>query len=165
LLLKHPRFHWTAIEQEKLKLAGKTQTTIKMGLVCRIVQQCENEVLSLIHRSFIDCGWIVRAKIFDGLIVEKGTTCIYDNNKMINGTLGECLREAEKLCCSFGWNIKIAEKSMHGLQHSPIRPIEDARRVMNTFRPFHLTPKLHHRKGRTTSKLQRYKRPMWIRRL
>ena len=36
----------------------------------RIVQACENEVLGIIHRAFFDANYEVRAKVFDGLVVE-----------------------------------------------------------------------------------------------
>jgi hypothetical protein len=121
-LLKHPRFSWTCIERQKLEENGIEGGNADIKLVGRIVHQCENEILSLIHRSFIQSGWIVRAKIFDGVIVEKGQGRAT--------TLLDSLHEAEKLCLTFGWSIKLMEKPLSGLQDDPIRTIEDARDIL-----------------------------------
>jgi hypothetical protein len=122
-LLKHPRFHWTSALRDSLEVEGKRGGAADLALISRILYFCENEVLGLVHRSFIRSGWIVRAKVFDGVIVEKGSS-----GAMKYRTLDECMRQAEEFCRIFYWNIKLIKKPMHGLQDNPIETIEDARR-------------------------------------
>jgi hypothetical protein len=70
-LLCHPRFQWTSIERKNMKKEGKPEKAIDSVMMPRIVQACENEVLGIIHRSFEEQGWRVRAQIFDGISLRK----------------------------------------------------------------------------------------------
>jgi hypothetical protein len=117
-LLQHPKFKWTEVEREKLKKEGRTPGQIVSALMPRIVQSCENEVLGVIHRIFTQHNWTVRAKVFDGLVVEPGHG--------ITLSLEEVNKKAESMCRSFGWDIQLVEKPLHGKVEMPVT-IEKAR--------------------------------------
>lgn len=117
-LLTHGRFQWTSIERERLKKDGKSDGAIDSMLMPRIVQSCENEVLGIIHRCFEDQGWRVRAKVFDGLIAE---------NHSRRMELLLVMRKAESACFSRGWDIRLVEKPLHGLQNEPLKTVQEAR--------------------------------------
>jgi len=121
-LLQHPRFRWTAVDREKLLENGKRGGQIEIALVPRIIQYCENEVLSIIHRYFFKQGWRVRAKVFDGLIVEPGIG--------LSGQLNELILGAQQKCLENGWEVYLVEKPLHGLQNAPLASIVDARKAM-----------------------------------
>jgi hypothetical protein len=76
ILINHERFPWTSHVRKLLKEAMTEEGNkidegeINRKIFCRIVQVCENEVLTLIQEHVTTSGWIVRAKIFDGLIIE-----------------------------------------------------------------------------------------------
>ena len=124
-LLKHPRFGWTAMDREHLRSKGKSDGAIDALLLPRIVQSCENEVLGIIHRSFHRSLWIIRAKVFDGLIIEPHPACI-------DAALGlkQALADATTACALQGWNVVLLEKPLHGLQDQPLKAITEAREVM-----------------------------------
>ena len=109
------------MEREKLKKEGRPTGLIDSALMPRIVQSCENEVLGIIHRIFTQHNWTVRAKVFDGLVVEPGHG--------IRPTLEEVNKEAENICRSFGWDIQLVEKPLHGEVATPIT-IEKARAIV-----------------------------------
>jgi hypothetical protein len=96
-LLNHPRFKWTSIDREKLRKDGFADASIDSKLMPRIVQCCENEVLGIMHRCFFDQGWLVRAKVFDGLIVECG--------RHSSSSVEVAMKEAEDACYARGWDI------------------------------------------------------------
>ena len=117
-LLQHPKFKWIEVEREKLKKEGRPPGQIESALMPRIVQSCENEVLGIIHRIFTQHNWTVRAKVFDGLVVEPGHG--------ITLSLEEVNKKAENMCRSFGWDIQLVEKPLHGKVKMPVT-IEKAR--------------------------------------
>ena len=52
-VLQHPRFRWTSLEREKLLLDSNiSEASIDALLFSRVIQSCENEVLSIMHRCF-----------------------------------------------------------------------------------------------------------------
>ena len=69
-LIRHPRSSWLSIDKEHLLKLGKHESNIEALLLPRIIQNSENEVLGILHRTFHKNGWAVCAKIFDGLIAE-----------------------------------------------------------------------------------------------
>ena len=119
--MSHGRFQWTNIEREKLRKEGKSDGEIDNVLMPRIVQCCENEVLGIVHRSFEDNGWRVRAKVFDGLIAE-------DPSRIKN--LSDALKAAEKACLSRGWDVRLIEKPLYHLHDEPIKTVQEARDVV-----------------------------------
>jgi hypothetical protein len=124
-LLQHPRFAWTAISREEYRRKGKAEGTIDALLLPRIVQSCENEVLGIIHRSLYDSGWYAIAKVFDGLIVEPAVGKGIETHH-----LERALADATTACKRRGWNVVLAEKSLHGLQDEPLATIAAAREVI-----------------------------------
>eukprot|EP00966_Prymnesium_polylepis_P119081 2752305-Prymnesium_polylepis.1 len=70
--MQHPRFKWTTIEREKMEKQGQSRHDILRKMLPRITEVCESTVLNIIHRAFFEQGWHVRAKVFDGLIAERG---------------------------------------------------------------------------------------------
>lgn len=119
--MQHPKFKWTEVEREKLKKEGRPSGSIDSALMPRIVQSCENEVLGIIHRIFTQHNWNVRAKVFDGLVVEPG--------RGISPTLEKVNNEAENVCRSFGWDIQLVEKPLHGEVATPVT-IDKARAII-----------------------------------
>ena len=126
-LLQLPRFGWASIEKQKIMAEGKSEAVAVALLLPRIVQDCENQVLGLMHRSFFDSGWDARAKVFDGLIVEGG---------ILPDTfpLDVAMRRAEEACRARGWDISLVEKPLHSLQDAPIRTISEARQTIAVLR-------------------------------
>lgn len=120
-LLQHPRFKWTQVEKEKLLKEGRPSGTIDTALMPRIVQCCENEVLGIIHRTFHQNYWLVRAKVFDGLVVEAGNGATL--------SLDEVNKLAESMCKHLGWDIRLSEKPLYGKQEDPIQTIQDTRDI------------------------------------
>jgi hypothetical protein len=127
-LLNHGRFRWTLLDRETLEKEGKCKSAIDNLLMPRIIQSCENEVLSIIHRRFEDLNWRVRALVFDGLIVEPTGSCL---------PLPDAMKEAEKSCFSRGWDVRLVEKPLHGLQNAPMKTVSEARQAMHQLRGRH----------------------------
>ena len=92
-----------------------------MLLLPRIVQCCENEVLGIVHRTFYDQGWTVRALVFDGLVAELSD----ELNLGISGVMAA----AEAACKVRGWDIRLTEKELLGKQDEPLPVAVDARMV------------------------------------
>jgi hypothetical protein len=88
----------------------------------RIVQCCENEVLGIMHRCFFDQGWLVRAKVFDGLIVECG--------RHSSSSVEVAMKEAEDACYARGWDIRLSEKPLYGKQDELMQTVVEAREAM-----------------------------------
>jgi hypothetical protein len=121
-LLKHPRFEWTTVDRSKLAEQGRKGGALDRALLPRIIQYGENEILRILHRNFHSNGWIVRAKVFDGLILERG--------KGVTADLESSLRLAERSCQLDGWDVRLAEKPLHGKQDDPIQTVVDARAAL-----------------------------------
>ena len=126
-LVQHPRFKWTQIEREKLKDDDRNHgAQIEAALLPRIVEACENEVLSIVHRAFHDGGWAVRALVFDGLIVEPPPSAAAAGRQ---SHLDAMLRTAENACRARGWDVQLAEE-LHGLQDRELGALEEAREAL-----------------------------------
>ena len=123
-LLKHPRFSWTAIDREQLRSKGKADSTIDALLLPRIIQACENEVLNIIHRSLHQSGWYTRAKVFDGLIVDRAAGFPQTED------LRPALADAMAACWQRGWSVVLLEKPLFGMQDQPLATITAAREAM-----------------------------------
>jgi hypothetical protein len=121
-LLKHPRFQWVVAEREKLVQQGRKGRSVDRTIIARIVECCESEVLRILHREFHSHGWIVRAKMADGLIIERGANVTSDLNSSI--------QLAEKVCQLQGWDIRLVEKSLHGKQDDPLPTVVVARAAL-----------------------------------
>jgi hypothetical protein len=121
-LLKHPRFAWTTVDRSKLAEQGRKGGALDRALLPRIIQYGENEVLRILHRTCHLNGWIVRAKVFDGLILERGVRA--------TGDLESSLRSAERSCQLEGWDVHLAEKPLHGKQDDSIQTVDDARAAL-----------------------------------
>ena len=68
--------------------------------------------------------WIVRAKVFDGLIVEPSCT------GPSSAALRQVLADATAACDLQGWNVLLLEKPLYGLQDQHLSTISAAREVM-----------------------------------
>lgn len=123
-LLQHPKFKWTEIEREKFLSKGNSTVAADKAMMSRIIQCCENEVLGLVHRAFCQNGWKVRAKIFDGLVVEPSPN-------VPSCTLNATIKKAESSCQALGWDIRLVEKPLHGLQAMRPKTINDARSAIS----------------------------------
>lgn len=128
-LLQHPRFHWTQIERDYLRMdASSNDETMKSILYQRILHSCENEVLQIMHRTFNNKGWLVRAKIFDSVLIECGSKSEPKNDDM---SVKDTMRVVEKICAEHGWSIKLVEKPLFGLQGKQIVAAEEARAILH----------------------------------
>ena len=125
-LFAHPQFKaMVDAERERLKHeTSKTEFGIEASLMSRIVQTCENEVLGIVDRVFFDLGWDTLALIFDGLVAEPSSSC------QNPAALADALEKAEDACKARGWNIKLAEKRLHGKQDETPRSVTAARAAM-----------------------------------
>jgi hypothetical protein len=73
-------------------------------------------------------GWIVRAKMFDSLLVERGSHATENNS-----TLEEIMRLAEKSCADMAWDIHLVEKPLHGRQDNVLSSFSDTRSCMRAY--------------------------------
>jgi hypothetical protein len=122
-LLIEPRFQWTQIERKKLEMEGRTPGAIELLLFRRIIESCENEIMRVVHQEFQKNNWIVRAKIMDGIIAEplgRAALPIADLQKLV-----------EVACNERGWDVKLAEKPLLGLQDKPLGILQEARSCLN----------------------------------
>ena len=103
----------------------KSLGAINRLLVRRIIDACENEVLTLLQESIEQSGWYVRAKMFDTLVIEP---------LLVSLSLQDCLQRAEQYCVTnCGWDIKLIEKPLHGLQNEPLPTLIEARKLVDDF--------------------------------
>jgi len=118
-----PNYSWLHYERMELiqTKAFKSRESRESSLAGMLIRHCENEVLNIIHRCFFYNSWTVRAKIFDGLIVEKS-----DGASL---SLEQVMTNAEACCESEGWYVELAEKPLHGKQDDPIRTIKEANEI------------------------------------
>jgi len=133
LCRKLPQFAWLENEERKLKDDGDARNHEKL-LLGRVVQSCEAEVLSIMHKKFHDEKWHVRAKVFDGLIAEPSDLVrktAAEAGIPIDDMLRQVLQLAEESCSSFGWNVKLEVKPLFGLQDSPVDSIVQAKRALH----------------------------------
>ena len=125
-LLNHPRFQWINLERKELEQKGLHGESIKMVLFQRILHSCENVVIGIVHRAFHNCGWRVRAKVFDSLLVE--------SSQMVEASsvdLSKMMEIAQRSCLSMGWDIVLVEKPLYGLQNNTLATIENARTIVS----------------------------------
>lgn len=131
-IFKHPRFQWVLRDREKQLLSNQSCSSVDAANFFRIMQDCQNEVLGLIHRSFVNSRWIVRCKIFDKILIEKCPASPKDIAETSEAeNLENRLFQIEKLCATFGWDVKLVETQLYGLQDQPIKILEEAIAIMN----------------------------------
>jgi 8-oxo-dGTP pyrophosphatase MutT (NUDIX family) len=122
-LFDHPRFRATVqAERGRLQREGLKppwQHCASLWSTC-VVQASENEVLGHIERAFSLLGWDVWALIFDGLMVAPSAACTEPD-------VNKAMAAAEAACKACGWDIKLAEKDLHGLQNATPKSVANAR--------------------------------------
>ena len=121
-LFDHPRFRAT-VEAERGRLQRERlkpfwQHDASLWSTC-VVQASENEVLGHIERALFQLGWDVWALIFDGLMAAPSAACTEPDAK-------RAIEAAEAACKACGWDIKLAEKDLHGLQNETPKSIAKA---------------------------------------
>ena len=126
-LFNHSRFKWIDLDRKKLmeQKGRKSPHAIEEVLLQRIVTSCENNVLSILHRTLESIGWAVRAKIFDGLITERSPRATSDLQGAIQACELECLKQ--------GWDVKLHVPPLHGLQDKPLDALVQARAYMRAY--------------------------------
>ncbi|KAL3769853.1 hypothetical protein ACHAW5_000725 [Stephanodiscus triporus] len=122
-LIRHPRFSWLSIDKEHLLTLGRHESNVEALLLPRIIQNCENEVLGILHRTFHKNGWAVRAKIFDGLIAEP-------NGRGSASSLESTIMDAQKACKQSGWDAVFVVKPLNGKQDEQMPKVVAAREVL-----------------------------------
>ena len=136
VLLAKPQFDWLRNERQKLIEEDDKRNPTKL-LLGRIVQSSENQVLEIVHKVFFKSGWCVRAKVFDGLVVEPGVGAmkrIVAADVPVKDALDDLLRRAEAKCEEEFWEVRLIEKPLHGLQDQPIETIEQAKAALQSLR-------------------------------
>ena len=118
----------TRLTQRLERKGDKHGEGIETSLWSRIVQTCEDEVLSIIDRVLFDLGWDVWALIFDGLMAAPSAECKEPDIK-------KALEAAEK-ACNPRWQIKLVDKDLHGLQGNSVKTIVAAREALEEFDAF-----------------------------
>lgn len=122
-LIRHPRFSWLSIDKEHLLKLSKHESNIEALLLPRIIQNSENEVLGILHRTFHKNGWAVCAKIFDGLIAEP-------NCEGSASSLDAAITDAQEACKQSGWDAKFVVKPLNGKQDEHMPKVVNAREVL-----------------------------------
>lgn len=143
VLPRHADFSWTVAEREFLvqENAAKKRTLglsgLEQQLLNRIIQWAEAQVLGIMHETFHRLGWQVRAKVFDGLMCEKGTrrrdgSLYFSDIHTVSAppSLSAVMREAEAACRLQGWDPVLVEKPFYGKSDDPIEAIKQARRLL-----------------------------------
>lgn len=123
-LLRNPRFRWIEFERAMLRnrsIIGEDSNAI---LFMRILQACENEVLSIVQRTFHECGCIVRSKLFDTILVERGPQTVD-----AKATIQDVIERTENMCATHGWDVHLVEKPLFGMEDDAIPCVEEARAV------------------------------------
>ena len=148
-LVHHKDFEWLEAERQHMRDIGKREP---FNLMPTIVRYCEREVLRIVHRCFFECQWDVLALVFDGLIAEPGSAA--------TGSLAPVMQRAEDRCRQEGWEVKLAEKPLHGLQDAPIQTIVDAYRIVREtcpeLGPLFAVGEDVHISGYTTARVEAY---------
>jgi hypothetical protein len=83
-----------------------------------------------LHASFHEQGWVVRAKVFDGLMVEPGGGGGREREGGGRRGLDEAMRQAEQSCLLHGWDVQLVEKELFGLPDSPIEVLDMVRQMI-----------------------------------
>lgn len=122
-ILRHPKFWWATADRAKLIDDGMPPAHIQVTMLSRVVQSCQNDVLSQVHRCCHNLGWIARSKVFDTLILERSR----DAKSGLNDTLKMC----QTSCIMQGWDLKLVELEMHGKQDTGIKTIHEARAALS----------------------------------
>lgn len=125
-------FPWTVEERRFLEMENQAKNrrrNVEQQLFNRIVQSAENTVLSHLHASFHEQGWVVRAKVFDGLMVEPGGGGGREGGGDRRG-LEDTMRQAELCCLLHGWDVQLVEKELFGLPDSPIEVLDMVRQMI-----------------------------------
>ena len=124
-LFDHKRFR-AAVDAERgrlEKLKPRWQHDASLWSTC-VVQASENEVLGIIERELFRLGWDVWALIFDGLMAARSDSCTEPD-------ISKALEAAEAACKAQGWDIKLTNKPMHGLQDETPKSIANAIRALD----------------------------------
>ena len=118
-------------ERQRLVMEGqKNKHEIEKSLFSRALQTCENEVLTIIDKCCYDNEWEVMAKVFDSLVVSPPAT----PTTPLDAEDGDCLlRRAERACAEQGWDIRLAEKKLHGLHEAVPETVTEARAALRRF--------------------------------
>jgi 8-oxo-dGTP pyrophosphatase MutT (NUDIX family) len=128
-LFDHPRFRATVkaergrLQRERLK--PSRQHDASLWSTC-VMQASENEVLGHIERALFRLGWDVWALIFDGLMAAPSAECTEPDVK-------KAMAAAEAACKECGWDIKLADKPLHGLQDETPKSIANALAAVETW--------------------------------
>lgn len=121
-ILRHRKFRWATADRAKLVAEGMPQAHIRATMFTRVIRSCQSDILSHVHRCCHNLGWIARSKAFDSLILEKGRDA--------KSSLSDSLKMCQTSCVMQGWDLKLVELAMHGLQDNSIKAIQDARLVI-----------------------------------
>ncbi|KAI2506656.1 hypothetical protein MHU86_7757 [Fragilaria crotonensis] len=121
-ILRHRKFRWATADRAKLVAEGMSPAHVRATMFTRVIQSCQSDILSHVQRCCHNLGWLARSKAFDSLILEKGRDA--------KSSLSDALKMCQTSCVMQGWDLKLVEIPMHGLQDNSIKAIQDARLVI-----------------------------------
>ena len=121
-ILRHRRFRWATADRAKLVAAGMSPANVRAAMLSRVIESCQSDIISHVQRCCHNLGWIARSKAFDSLILEKAQDA--------KSSLAESLKMCQTSCVMQGWDLKLVELPMHGMQDNIIKTIQDARIVI-----------------------------------
>ena len=120
--MRHRKFRWAIADRAKLVAEGMSPANVRATILARVIESCQSDILSHIQRCCHNLGWIARSKAFDSLILEKGQDA--------KSSLTDSLKMCQTSCVMQGWDLKLVELPMHGMQDNNIKAIQDARVVI-----------------------------------
>ena len=121
-IVRHRKFRWAIADRAKLVAEGMSPANVRATILARVIESCQSDILSHIQRCCHNLGWIARSKAFDSLILEKGQDA--------KSSLTDSLKMCQTSCVMQGWDLKLVELPMHGMQDNNIKAIQDARVVI-----------------------------------
>jgi hypothetical protein len=127
-ILRHKKFSWVFQESSVTETKLLSRAHMKVSMVSKVISFCQNEILSHVQRCCHNLGWIVRSKAFNSLIIEKGRDA--------KSNLRDSLKMCQTSCIMQGWDLKLIEIDMHGMQDKDIEILQEARIAATQFMKF-----------------------------
>ncbi|CAB9503495.1 expressed unknown protein [Seminavis robusta] len=126
LVVTLPQYAWVQLDKAALLASHDyAPATIPNISMVRIMQACEREIWTSVSNLVQSQGWIVRAKLIDGLLVEAPS---------LTDSFSSILALAEKAVKSRGWGVGLVEGECYGKfsghNKAPLAMLQEARRAM-----------------------------------
>ena len=108
IILALPQYAWVQLDKAAL-IASHNCAPAAIPSLClvRIMQACERDIWTLVGHVAQAHGWTIRAKLFDGLLVEARTS--------LAEPLPNVLSQSEAAVKGRGWDVRLGEGPCFGL--------------------------------------------------